>query len=300
MEEKKQNFKSGFVSLIGRPSSGKSSLINAICGYKVSIVSNHPQTTQSVIKGIYNDENTQIVFLDTPGYHNFNSFLNKGLSTLAKNTLEDGDVIMYVVDVTREFGEEEEEIINILKKIKKPIIVVFNKIDKKDKNSENKIHLIKNKVNASSYIETSALQGYNINELINVLKSFLKEGPRYYDKEMITDQSIPFRIKEIVRENICKFTKNEIPHAVYVIIDDLKVTDSVITAHASIFVEKEGQKTILIGKEGKMIKKIGENARIELEEIFERKVNLFLVVKVHHNWRKDKEFLKKIYQIKDF
>lgn len=291
------DIKSGFVSLIGRPSSGKSSLVNAICGYKISIVSSYPQTTQSVIKGIYNDKESQIIFLDTPGYHHFDSFLNKGLSFLARKTLDDGDIVMYVVDITRDIGEEEEEIVNILSNISKPVIVVFNKIDKKSEKSDSIIQIIKTKIKAKTYIETSALTGKNIDELISILKNQLKEGPRYYDEDMITDQSIPFRIKEIVRENICRYTKEELPHSVYITVDNLKVSDKAITAHATIFVERDSQKIILIGKKAGLIKRIGESSRMELADIFERRVNLFLIVKVHYNWRKDKVFLKKLYNI---
>ncbi|MBN2545631.1 MAG: GTPase Era [Spirochaetes bacterium] len=290
-------FKSGFVSLIGRPSSGKSSLINLICGYKISIVSAHPQTTQSVIRAVYSDNEAQIIFLDTPGYHNFNSILNKGLSNLAKKTLEDGDIVLYIIDITRYFGKEEEEIIEILKRTDKPIIAVFNKIDKKNEQSEIIKKEIRIRLNFINEIEISVLKKSNIDLLLEIVKNNLPYGPRYYDDDVVTDQSIPFRIKEIVREKVANNTKNEVPHSVYIDIFDLKTTEELITAHATIFVEKNSQKIILIGKKGNMIKKIGEDSRKDLMNIFERRVNLFLNVKIHNNWKKNIKFLKKRYEI---
>jgi len=291
------NFKSGFVSLIGRPSSGKSSLINLICGYKISIVSKHPQTTQSVIRAVYSDDEAQIIFLDTPGYHNFNSPLNKGLSNLAKKTVDDGDIVLYIVDISREFGKEEEEIIDILKKTDKPIITAFNKIDKKNEQSDPIIKEIKKRLKIVKDIEISVLKNLNIDSLLNSIKNNLPNGPKYYDDDVVTDQSIPFRIKEVVREKVANNTLNEVPHSVYVDIFDLKIFEKLITVNATIFVEKESQKIILIGKKGSMIKKIGEEARHDLIGIFEKNVNLFLNIKTHNNWKKNIKFLKKRYEL---
>ncbi len=291
MDNKKRT---GFISLIGRPSSGKSTLINTICGYKVSIVSDRPQTTQFLIRGIYNDDDSQIIFIDTPGYHHFDSDLNRGLSNLAVRTLEEGDAILYLVDLTRDFGKEEEAIIEKLKSADKEIVVAYNKIDiSKTKHKKEIREKIELNLSPKKTINISAKNGEGIKKLIGILKKILPEGPMYYPEDFVTDQSIPFRIKEVTREKVFNNTKEELPHSVYVDIISLDVKDEIITSYATIFVERESQKGIVIGNKGSMIKKIGEQAREELKEIFERNVNLFLNVKVHKNWRKDDKFLKK-------
>lgn len=289
--------KSGFISLIGRPSSGKSTLINAICGYKISIVSSRPQTTQFIVKGIFNDDESQIIFIDTPGFHHFDSNLNRGLSNLAARTLDEGDLVLYLVDTFRDFGEEEKAIIEKLNAIDKKIIVAFNKIDVDSACKENIEKKIKESLKNSDFIEISAKTEINIKELIALIKENLPCGPLYYPEEYVTDQSIPFRIKEVVREKVFLNTAEEIPHSIYVEVDSLDVKEEKITAHATIFVERISQKGMIIGKGGKMIKKIGEEARYDLQEIFERKVNLFLNVKPHLNWRKDEKFLKKMFNL---
>ena len=288
------NKKTGFVSLIGRPSSGKSTLINTICGYKVSIVSNRPQTTQFLIRGIYNDNESQIIFIDSPGYHHFDSNLNKSLSNLSIKNLEEGDLILYIVDLTRDFGKEEESIINKLKLTNMQVIVAYNKIDISNVKQRREIKAkIKSNLNPKDTVNISAKTGERVDRLINLIKKNLIYGPLYYPEEFITDQSIPFRIKEVVREKVFNNTKEELPHSIYVENISLDVKDDKITSYATIFVERNSQKGIIIGKDGGMIKKIGEQARRELQDIFEKKVNLFLNVKMHKNWRKDEKFIKK-------
>lgn len=288
------NKKTGFVSIIGRPSSGKSTLVNTICGYKISIVSSRPQTTQFLIRGIYNDDESQIIFIDTPGYHHFDSNLNKSLSALSIKNLDEGDLILYIVDLTRDFGEEEESIINKLKSIDKHIIVAYNKIDACNTNQSRKIMTkIKSNLNPKDTVNISAKTGEKVDRLVNLIKKNFVYGPLYYPEEFVTDQSIPFRIKEVIREKVFNNTKEELPHSIYVEIVSLDVNDNKIVSNATIFVERNSQKGIIIGKDGSMIKKIGEEARKELQDIFERKVNLFLNVKIHKNWRKDEKFIKK-------
>ncbi len=288
------NKKSGFISLIGRPSSGKSTLINTICGYKISIVSDRPQTTQFLIRGIYNDKESQIIFIDTPGYHHFDSKLNRNLSKLSVKSLEEGDLILYLVDLTRDFGEEEESIIEKMKSTELQVIVAYNKVDICD---EEKSKAVKSKIklglNSKTTLDISAKTGEGVDKLLKIIKKFLPYGPNYYPEEFVTDQSIPFRIKEVTREKVFNNTIEELPHSVYVEVDSLDVKDEKIISRATIFVERNSQKGIVIGKEGSMIKKIGEEARLELQDIFERKVNLFLNVKLHKNWRKDEKFIKK-------
>jgi GTP-binding protein Era len=287
------NKNTGFVSLIGRPSSGKSTLINKICGFKISAVSKHPQTTQFIIRGIYNDNESQIIFVDTPGYHHFDSNLNRGLSNLAVRTLDDGDLILYLIDLSRDFGEEEKEIINEINKIKKDVVIAYNKIDEKCPNKEKILKLVRANINPKAEIEISAKTGKNIKELINKLKNLLPVGPQYYSDEYVTDQSIPFRIQEIVKEKVFNNTRDEIPHAIYVELSSLKTNENKLIANADIFVERESQKRVVIGKGGNMIKKIGQEARSELIEIFEMDIDLFLRVKVHYKWKRKDNFLKK-------
>jgi GTP-binding protein Era len=294
---KESNFKSGFAVLIGRPSTGKSTLINNICGYKISAVSNTPQTTQYIIRGIYNDDESQIIFIDTPGYHHYDSNLNKGLSNLAVRTLKEADIILYLVDLSKNFGEEEDAIIKKLKSSAVPIILVYNKLDLKNNESLILQKDIESRLEIQYKIEISSLNGTNVKTLISLIKSLLPEGPMYYPPEFVTDQTIPFRIKEIIREKICNFMKDEIPHATYVDIEKLDVTDKKITAYALIFIERESQKGMIIGKGGKMIKKIGESARIDLKEIFERDIDLFINVKTHYKWRRKDDFLKKKFNL---
>ena len=288
----------GFVSIIGRPSSGKSTLINYICGYKVSIVSKHPQTTRFLIRGIYNSDDSQIIFIDSPGYHHFNSNLNKGLSNLAIRNLNDGDLILYLVDITRDFGEEEIDIIEKLKESRKKdkIIITFNKIDEPEIKKETKEEILKRLGNLP-YVEISAKFGKNVDKLLSLIKERLPEGEMFYPEDYVTDQPIPFRIGEVVREKIFNNTRDEVPHSTYVEVKDLKVYDNHIIANAIINVETDSQKGILIGNKGSMIKKIGEQARKDLEDIFERKVSLFLSVKVDKNWRKNNDLLKKMFSI---
>lgn len=292
MKEKK----TGFVALIGRPSSGKSTLINKLCGYKVSITSKHPQTTRFLVKGIYNDDDSQIVFIDSPGYHNFNSNLNRGLSNLAVRNTEDADVILYVIDTAREFGREEEDIIDNIKPLEGITIVALNKIDLDNSDMEIKNKVLE-KLTPAGVVEFSALKGKDSGKIINLIKRKLQIGPLYFPEDYVTDQSIPFRITEVVREKIFQLTKEEVPHSCYVEVENLKVLDDKIEANAVIFVENESQKGIIIGSKGSMIKMIGIKARYDLVDIFERKVNLFLNVKVNKDWRKKDEFLKKMFDI---
>jgi len=296
LEENFSEKKVGFVSLIGRPSSGKSTLINTICGFKISIVSKHPQTTRFLVRGIFNDDDSQIIFVDTPGFHNFNSNLNRGLSNLAVRNLADCDLVLYLVDTTREFGDEENQIIEKLIGCQSRLIVAFNKID--DKNSKDSIkNIVKEKLKPKAFCEISGLNGKNIDILLKSIKECLDLGHIYYPEDYVTDQTIPFRITEVVREQIFNTTTEEVPHSTYVEVDSLDVKENNIKAYCTIYVEKDSQKGIIIGKGGKMIKTIGEKARISLKDIFEREVSLFLNVKLNLNWRKKDKLLKKMFQL---
>lgn len=291
------SIKSGFVSLIGRPSSGKSTLINALCGFKISIVSPLPQTTRFSVRGIVTEDTYQIIFLDTPGYHYRESHLNKELTNIAVQTLKDGDLVLYLVDLSREYGAEEEELVHLTAPYQDRLLLIFNKEDEwKGQLKENtSFQKITQRFPKAPFLTISALKESNLSSLIELIVSRLPEGPYYYPPEYVTDQSIPFRIEETVREKIFEYTQEEIPHSVYVKTEDLKVGVHRITAHATIYTDRNSQKGIIVGKNGSNIKNIGTAARASLEEIFERKVNLFLNVKVHDNWKKDPQFINQLF-----
>ena len=292
------SFKSGFVSLIGRPSSGKSTLMNTICGYKVSIVSPLPQTTRFAVRGVVTEPDYQIIFIDTPGYHKMESYLNRELTTVAEQTLRDGDLVLYLVDLSRDFGEEEEAVVDLVRAYTQKAIIVFNKIDNISKKPQecNVFNEVHSRLPDIPYVFISAENGSGIKEMEAKIASLLPEGPMYYPEEYVTDQSIPFRIEETVREKVFERTKEEVPHSVYVKTENLNVTANKIKAYATIYVDRESQKGIVVGKNGSVIKEIGSAARESLVEIFERNVQLFLTVKVHANWKKDKKFVDKMFR----
>lgn len=292
------SFKSGFVSLIGRPSSGKSTLMNTICGFKVSIVSPLPQTTRFAVRGVVTEQNYQIVFVDTPGYHKAESHLNRELTAVAEQTLKDGDLVLYLVDLLRDFGEEEKAVVNLVHPYVNKAIIVFNKIDNISGKFEdcNVFKEVISRLPDVPYVFISAENGSGIREMEEKIASLLPSGPLYYPEEYVTDQSIPFRIEETVREKVFERTKEEVPHSVYVKTESLNVTADKIKAYAAIYVDRESQKGIIVGKNGSVIKEIGSAARESLAEIFERNVQLFLTVKVHANWKKDKKFVDKMFK----
>lgn len=292
--------KSGFVAIVGRPNSGKSTLINAILNKKVSIVSEKSQTTRNNIKGIYNDEDSQIVFVDTPGIHKSKVALGNEMNSMAYNSMNDVDLVLLVVDASEHFGIGDEFIIEKIKGYKCPTIVVFNKIDKVNINQINKLKQIYNeKIDNCVYVETVALEGFNIDALILKIKSFLNEGPQYYGKDTYTDKDEIFQIKEIIREKILKQLKQEVPHAIAIYMDDIDWDSNPINIKASIVVEKDSQKGIVIGKNGDMIKRIGKLSRVDIEKLLNKHIYLELMVKVDEDWRNNKSSLKKFGYIFD-
>ncbi|MGP1415165.1 MAG: GTPase Era [Treponema sp.] len=295
MEEKR----CGIVSIIGRPSSGKSTFLNYVSGGKVSIVSKMPQTTLNAIRGIVTLPNGQIIFIDTPGYNISTSVFNLKLQEIAVQSLNDADVILYIIDVTRSFGEEEEAIIKILQNVSKPIAIAFNKIDDKHANrslsfvslqtyfpklsNDNSVLM----VGVPKLFDVSAKTGEGIDVLIQSIVANLPLSPLLYPPEFYTDQDVSFRIEEIIREQIILNTKDEVPHATYVKIDDMKMQKNGkrLNVKATLYADRESQKGILIGKDASVIKKIRINAEKELFKLFPYFISLELKVKVDKNWR---------------
>lgn len=285
--------KSGFVSVVGRANVGKSTLMEKIIGEKISIISNKPQTTRDKIQIIYNDDESQIIFLDTPGIQTPRNKLQERLLTFSEESLKESDIITMVVDDSEEIGRIDREILEMLDKIKLPKILLINKTDLADRE---KIARIRENFRAYDFdriIEISALEGKNIDVFIDTIKEMLDFGPAYYDRDMITDKSERFIVGEIIREKALRNLSNEVPHGVAVRIDDFKERSNkkLIDIRATIVVEKNSHKEIVIGKNGQMIKRIGMDARKEIEKFLSSKVNLQLWVKVEKDWRKKEKLV---------
>ena len=289
-------FKTGFVAIIARPNVGKSTLLNKLVGQKIAITTPVAQTTRKNIKGIYSDSDSQIIFIDTPGIHKPLNKLGEALSEQSKSVLDDVDLILFLVDAQDDAGRGDKWIVeNYLKDTKTPILLVLNKVDLiKD--------LAKRELNTYSYkslfekpldtVKVSAKTGRNIDDLIEKIKNYLPLGQKLYDEDEVTDQNMREIASEIIREKIIFATKDEIPHSVAVVIENYKEEENIDKISAQIIVSNESQKKILIGKGGSMLKKIGTNARLELEKIVDKKVFLELFVKVVKNWQKDDNFIK--------
>ena len=293
------SFKSGFVAIIGRPNVGKSTLLNAILGEKIAIVSKKPQTTRNKIRGIKNMGNAQIIFLDTPGIHTAKGYLNKFMVKEALSALEDVDCIIYMVEATREVIEEELFIIENFKKVapdgQPPIILCINKTDMAEKNKllplidqYSKLYAFK------EIIPLSAAKGEGVDELLKLIIQLLPEGPKYFPEGILTDLPERFVAAEIIREKVFEFTKQEIPYSTAVVVDRFKENPQkkLVSISATINVERDSQKGIVIGKKGSMLKQIGTSARIDIEKLLGTKVYLELFVKVQKDWTKDKRMLK--------
>lgn len=289
--------KSGFVTIIGRPNVGKSTLLNAILGQKIVIATDKAQTTRKRIKGIFTDERGQIVFIDTPGVHKPLNDFGECLVDEAKIALPDSDLILFLVDGSEPVGKGDKWIIENLLETETPIFIVMNKIDKlsnTNKINEN-LESYKKQFNKDvPVIMISALNNKNTDGLIKDIFSKLPEGVKFFDDDTVTDENMRFIATEIIREKILINTQDEIPHSVFVKIEKYEEYDDIDKIYAVIHCEQKSQKGILIGKGGSLLKKIGMEARLELQEILEKKVFLDLFVKVEKNWRKNKKILKDI------
>ena len=293
--------KSGFVSFIGRPNVGKSTLLNSILNKKVVITSNKPQTTRNLIQGIYNEDDTQIIFVDTPGIHKAHNKLGRALNKQAYFTINDVDIIIMVVDITEKVGNGDKFVIDILKNIEnKPVFLVINKIDKLPREEIlSKIEEYMSLYNFTEVIPVSARKKDNIDRLIEVIKKYLPDNIKYFDSDTVTNSSPEFTISELIREKVLELTDEEVPHSVTCIVDELYEEEKIINIGASIIVDRENLKKIIIGKNGNMIKEIGIRARKDIEEYFGKKVYLDLFVKVIPKWRDKEKFLNMI-GYKDF
>lgn len=281
-------FKSGFITVLGRSNVGKSTFLNHIMGEKLSIISNKPQTTRDKIKMIYTTENMQCIFLDTPGIQKPKNKLGEYMLKVSKESLNDADIVTYIVDNSKIIGENEEYILTFLKNIETPIILVINKIDLLSKEDlEEVITLYKEYDIFKKIITVSAVSGKNIDEYFNAVYELLPEGPMYYDEDEITDQPVKKIVSEIIREKALIYLSEEIPHGINVVVDSLKhrTEKNIYDIYATIVVEKKSHKGMVIGKNGKMIKKIGTDARIDIENFLESKINLKLWVKIDPDWR---------------
>ena len=287
--------KSGFIGLIGRPNVGKSSLVNAVIGHKVAITSDKPQTTRNVIQGIRTDEDSQMVFVDTPGIHKPKNKLGRILNKEAYYSLEDVDVILFLVDITESLGKGDKFVIDVLKNANVPVILVINKIDKVPREEIlKKIDEYRDLYNFDEIIPISAKKMDNVDRLINVLKSKLTDNIKYYDEDMYTDKPVNFMVSELIREKILDLTFEEVPHSVSVIVDAMEYSANSVNIQATIVVDRENLKAILVGKNGSMIKEIGTRARMEIELLLNKKVYLELFVKVIPKWRDREKFLNEI------
>ncbi|MDR1774433.1 MAG: GTPase Era [Clostridioides sp.] len=288
-------FKSGFVSIVGRANVGKSTLMNNVVGEKIAIMSDKPQTTRNTIQAVYTDEQSQIVFIDTPGMQKPKNKLGEYMQKVATEATKDVEAIIYVVDDSKFIGTGDRKIIEQLKNSKSPIILVINKIDKlKDK--EELFELIKmydNEVGFSDIVPISALKSKNIDTLVKVIKNYLKEGPKYFPDYMITDQPERVLISELIREKVLMYLNDEIPHGVAVEIERIKSREDkdIIDVSAVIYCERDSHKGIIIGKNGRKLKGIGKSAREEIEFLLGSKVNLQLWVKVKENWRNSQNYI---------
>lgn len=285
--------KSGFASFVGKPNVGKSSIINAIMKRKVVIVSEKPQTTRNRINVIYNDNDSQIIFVDTPGIHRPLHRLGEYMVRAAVEALKNVDILLFTIDAKEGFETPEEYITEYINKAKTPVIGVINKIDLvKNERIQHIEKLLGEKVNnLLCTVKTSTVTGEGLDELINKIKENLPEGPQFYPEDIIVDRPLSFIVAELIREKIFHFTYEEVPHSVAVIVEEIKERENGTTyIRANIYVERDSQKGIIIGQKGQMIKKIGESARKDIEYFIESKVYLDLFVKVKKDWR-NKDFI---------
>lgn len=297
MLQNNEGFKSGFISIIGRPNVGKSTFINRVIGQKIAIMSDKPQTTRNKVQGVLTLEQSQMIFIDTPGIHKPKHKLGDFMLKVAKNTLREVDVIIFMVNATEPRGKGDEFIIDLLEKNQTPVFLVINKIDQV--HPDDLIGIIesyKDKYDFAEIVPISALQGNNVERLLETIQSYLPEGPQYYPADQVTDHPERFIISELIREKVLHLTREEIPHSIAVVIDKIKKEEDtdkdMIRVMATIIVERDSQKGIVIGKKGALLKEVGTRARHDIEMLLGTKVFLELWVKVQKDWRNKSAHLK--------
>ena len=292
---KKIGFRSGFVGIVGAPNVGKSTLLNSILGEKIAITTPKPQTTRGQIRGILTGDNFQVVFVDTPGIHHSKRLLNKRLVQAAEQAVKDVDLLLFLVDVTSRDQKEEFAALELIKRLKKPVILVLNKIDKVAK--ENLLPLMDGMSRMYPFegiIPVSAKYGDGVNLLLDMILKHLEEGPQYYDATITTDQSVEKIIEELIREKVFLMAEQEIPYSTVVKVEDIQEDRDKMVVRAIIYVERPSQKGIIIGRQGRFIKKVGTMARMELERMMGKKVFLDIWVKVLKDWSKNEKMLKRL------
>jgi GTP-binding protein Era len=289
-------FVSGFVSIIGRPNAGKSTLLNALVGTKLAIVTDKPQTTRTNVQGIWTTDAAQVVFLDTPGIHRSDTVYNRRLMQDVRSALEERDLLLYMADATKAFREEDDQALDMVRKSGTPVFLLLNKIDRLKEKAAllPLIEEYKSKLDFREYLPISALSGDGLDPLRAAILANLPEGPAFFPAGQITDQPERFLAAELIREKILKETREEVPHSVAVFVDEWEEKKTLTHVQATIYVEREGQKGILIGAKGSTLKRVGTLARQDIEEMLGRKVFLELHVKVRENWRENPEFLNRL------
>ena len=285
--------KSGFVTILGHPNVGKSTILNGIINRKISIVTDKSQTTRNVIKGVYRGKDSQIIFIDTPGIHKPHAKLGVEMNNMAYSSAHEADVNLLVVDASKRFDESDEFLLSHLDINNAPLIIVFNKIDKARITEAEALKTIyRQKLPQSHFIDTVASERFNLEELIATVEKLLPEGPEYYPGNEITDKDEVFQIKEIIREKVLKTLRDEVPHSIAIYVNNIDWEENPLHIHASIIVEKDSQKGIVIGANGKRIKEIGLKARKSIEKLLDKHVYLELFVKVQSDWRNNDELLE--------
>ncbi|MCK1998973.1 GTP-binding protein Era [Paenisporosarcina quisquiliarum] len=297
MLQNNENYKSGFISIIGRPNVGKSTFLNRVIGQKIAIMSDKPQTTRNKVQGVLTLENSQMIFIDTPGIHIPKHKLGDFMLKVAKNTLREVDVIMFMVNAVEPRGKIDEYIMEMLEKNETPVFLVINKIDQV--HPEKLVDIIESytkKYDFAEILPISALQGNNVDKLLETIQSYLPQGPQYYPADQVTDHPERFIISELIREKVLHLTREEIPHSIAVVIDKIKKEEDtekdMIRVSATIVVERDSQKGIVIGKKGALLKEVGTRARKDIEMLLGTNVYLELWVKVQKDWRNKSAHLK--------
>jgi GTP-binding protein Era len=284
----KEGFKSGFVTIIGRPNVGKSTLLNQVIGQKIAIMSDKPQTTRNKIQAVYTTDDSQVIFIDTPGIHKPKHKLGDFMTRTAQQTLNEVDLILFVINAEEGYGRGDQFIIDRLQHVHNPVFLVVNKIDKVHPDDLLPlIDMYRNKLDVAEVVPISALNGNNVDTLLEQIVGYMEEGPQFYPDDQVTDHPERFITAELIREKVLHLTREEIPHSVAVVIEEMKVREekNVVFVNATIIVERSSQKGIVIGKQGKMLKEIGKRARVDIETLLGSKVFLELYVKVQTDWR---------------